>query len=83
MYRKMDLMKVFKTYNDVIKVMFSDQATEITEKKIIGIPYSTQAFNDNPTLGDVLFNKCIFLNILILSGMYPVFSLGFNDSLTY
>ena len=43
MYRKMDLMKVFKTYNDVIKVMFSDQATEITEKKIIGIPYSTQA----------------------------------------
>ena len=29
----MDLMKVFKTYKDVIKVMFSDQATEITEKK--------------------------------------------------
>ena len=38
MYRKMDLMKVFKTYNDVIKVMFNDQATEITEKKNIGIP---------------------------------------------
>ena len=36
-------MKVFKTYNDVIKVMFNDQATEITEKKIIGIPYSTRA----------------------------------------
>ena len=30
----MDLMKVFKTYNDVVKVMFNDQATEITEKKL-------------------------------------------------
>ena len=79
MYRKMDLMKVFKTYNDVIKVMFNDQATEITEKK----NYRNSVFNSGQLLGDVLFNKCIFLNILSLSGMYPVFSLGFNDSLTY
>ena len=71
MYRKMDLMKVFKTYNDVVKVMFNDQATEITEKNYRNSVFNS-GFNDSPTLGDVLFNKCIFLNNLSLSGMYPV-----------
>ena len=70
-----------KAYNDVIKVIFNDSAAEIINKQNSRNSVFNLGFNYNLTLGDVLFNKCIYFN-LSLSGMYLVFSLGLNDSFT-